>query len=139
MSVQRLRLVLLVALLGCVQLASEFDRVATRDAAIDRGASADQPAPPRDVGSLMDSARVDDLPMIDLDRPAGVDVIRVVDAGGVEPDTGPTGPLRLREQGFSSGGVVATGSSNLRLLEWGFEQGQTTCMGSLCVTGGVMP
>lgn len=139
MSVRWQRILPLAAMLGCVQLASEFDRVAFRDAASDRVTSADQGVQLRDVGALMDSTRSDDVTAIDLDRPAGTDTQATNDAGETTIDAGSTGPLRLREHGFTTGGIIATGGSSMRLLDWGFEQGQTTCSGTLCVSGGVTP
>lgn len=139
MSVHWRRILPVAAMLGCVQLASEFDRVAFRDAASDRVASADQSALPQDVGALMDSTRSDDAQAIDLDRPVGADTPATNDAGETKIDAGSTGPLRLRERGFTTGGIIATGGGSMRLIEWGFEQGQTTCSGTLCVSGGVTP
>lgn len=127
-------------LFGCVQLASELDRVGSppRDAATDRGLVTDQTVP-NEVGVATDAPmREDDVGTTD-DRPAGADVVAVMDGGAIELDAGPPGPLRLRAQGFSSGGIVAEAGGSMRLVEWGFEQGQTTCAGTLCVTGGLVP
>lgn len=139
MNVQWQRILPVAAMLGCVQLASEFDRVASRDAASDRTVPEDQRMEPHDVGALLDSTRSDDVTVIELDRHVGTDSQTTDDVGATKIDAGSTGPLRLREHGFTTGGVIATGGSSVRLLEWGFELGQTTCSGTLCVTGGLTP
>lgn len=132
--------ILSALLLGCVDLYSEHDRLASslHDASTDRGIVADR-ATPTDRGAGTDSGAMNaDVIAVNNDRPTLPDVTSPTDVA-MELDAGPTGPLRLRAQGFSSGGIVGENSGALRLVEWGFEQGQTTCAGALCVTGGVTP
>lgn len=142
--ITRCRYILLAStIFGCVQLASEFDRVRSSpvDAATDRGSATDR-ATPAESAVQTDVLVTTDVPGMHDDHPDGAasaDIASVTDTGVTDLDAGPPGPLRLRAQGFSSGGIIAQGGGSLRLVEWGFEQGQTTCAGTLCVTGGVTP
>ncbi len=67
--------------------------------------------------------------------------------GAVPPDLGVTIPdsgttltgLRMRVQGIASTAGLGSGSGSLRLTETGFEMGSRTCVGGLCMAGGLVP
>ena len=89
----------------------------------------------RDVGrpdSTSDRpVSVSDVPVAP-DAPAGVDVVSPpTDAGA--------GGLVLRASGMASVAALETTSGSLRLHETGFEVGERSCVGTLCLAGGLTP
>jgi hypothetical protein len=56
----------------------------------------------------------------------------------VPVDAGPT-TLSLRTNGIASTGTDGLRAGTLRLTETGFEIGGRTCVGSLCLSGGITP
>ncbi len=61
-------------------------------------------------------------------------------ADGSAPDgASGTGSMRMRVQGVGTAADPTVTSSGLHLSEHGFESGQRECVGTLCLTGGLVP
>jgi hypothetical protein len=107
--------------------AATGDRPTGTDAtATDRGTSAGDVATSSDLGIRDAGMREDGTVPPDL----GVTI----------PDSGaPLTGLRMRVQGIASTAGLGSGSGSLRLTETGFEMGSRTCVGGLCMAGGLVP